>query len=360
MKIFEIIPNLATGGGEKFVIDLSNTLADKGHDCTIVTLYNPSECDVLRCYVQSNVSTQSLNKRPGADFGCMFRIVRYIHKNRPDVVHAHLSAIMYLLFAAIFCRKIKFYATIHSEAKNEAGVGLSKLIRKILFKTGLVKAITISKESEKSFEKFYGFSTTMISNGCSEYYINPQVINEYKSYRIGVDLLLIHVGRICKVKNQLMLIEAFERILKQGVNARLLIAGRIENKAIFGHIKTHLSDRIVYLGECQDIRAIMSTTDAFCLSSIMEGMPITIIEAWSVGCIPIVTPVGGCVNMVNNGINGFIAESCDVDSYTRSLMEFATTNATSRMNIKRNCISDYRNNYSISNTANNYITLFEQ
>lgn len=358
MKIIEIIPNLATGGGEKFVIDLSNAFVDAGHDCSIVTMYDRSDEDVLSRYIKEGVKTFSLGKRPGADFRCMFRILRHIRKQKPEVVHAHLAAIMYLLLAAIFCRKVKFFATIHSEASREAGGGLSKLIRIFLFKTKLVIPVTISDESEKSFERFYGFPTHMIPNGCSDYVPCEAISNQFKSYREGVDYLFIHAGRIHKVKNQLMLVEAFDKVVQQGINARLLIAGRIEDKALFEQMKPYLSDKIIYIGEQPNIRAIMSVADAFCLSSVMEGMPITIIEAFSVGCVPIVTPVGGCVNMIENGVNGFISNAVDAHSYTKELLNFTALTSDNRLSLRDNCSDEFISKYSISRTITDYLTCF--
>lgn len=41
--------------------------------------------------------------------------------------------------------------------------------------------------------------------------------------------------------------------------------------------------------------------DAYALCSSYEGMPISLIEAIGVGCIPVCTPVGGIVDVVHNG-----------------------------------------------------------
>lgn len=359
MKIIEIIPNLATGGGEKFVVDLSNSFADKGHDCTILTLYDPSAEDLLRQYINSTVHTDSLKKRPRADFLCMFRVAKYIAYARPNVVHVHLAAIKYVILAAICFRKIKFFATLHSEAKREAGYGISKWIRILLFKLGLVKPITISEESEKSFEAFYGFSTTTIPNGSSSYFPNAELTKKYAKYRDGVDFLFLHAGRIHKVKNQLMLVEAFERILRQGMNVRLLIAGRIDEGPVFEQLKPHFSEKIVYIGEHADIRAIMSISDAFCLSSTMEGMPISIIEAMSVGCVPICTPVGGCINMIENSVNGFISVDTQIESYESKIKEYCNLDKMNLLKIRKKCIEEFELKYSITNTAELYLSLFD-
>ncbi len=358
MKIIELIPHLHTGGGEKFVVDLSNSLADKGHDCTLLSMYNPMPQDVLRSYIQDNVKTDSLAKRPGIDFILIYKILRYVTRHKPDVVHAHLASITYIFLAALFCRKTKFYATIHSEAKREAGKGISLLIRKILFRTKLVTAVTISEESEKSFELLYHFPTVIIANGSSNYKIIVDELNKYTKYREGVDYLFCYAGRIHGVKNPLMLVKAFNKVLNKGINARLVIAGRSADDKIFEQLKTYLSDKIVYIGELSDVRALMSVSDAFCLSSKMEGMPITIIEAFSVGCVPIVTPVGGCINMIKNGVNGFISSAIDEDSYCNSILEFVNLDLEKRNNISQSGLQDYGMKFSIDSTAENYLNLF--
>ncbi|WP_449440722.1 glycosyltransferase [Pedobacter steynii] len=65
----------------------------------------------------------------------------------------------------------------------------------------------------------------------------------------------------------------------------------------------------------------LSIADAFCLSSIFEGMPISLIEALSVGCIPICTPVGGISQMIKHGKTGFLSRDVSVDSYCDVLKE---------------------------------------
>ena len=358
MKILEIIPSLGSGGGERFVVDLSNAFANKGHECTIVTLYDKLESDILRHFVKPNVLSYSLGKSAGFDIRCLIRVYKYIHQTKPNVVHVHLGAILYVLFAALLCRKVKFFATIHSEARREAGSHLQKWVRMFLFKTGLVTPVTISLESEKSFWEFYKHKSKMIPNGCEDYNEGSVNDDEYINYREGVDYLLFHAGRVHGVKNQLMLVRAFKELIDSGVNARLLIAGRVEDSSIYEELKKFFSHNIIYLGERSDTRVIMNYSDAFCLSSSMEGMPITVIEAMSVGCVSIVTPVGGCINVVNDSVNGFVAEDITKDSYLRALERFVKTPENVRVKMRKACLDDFNKKYSIDITASTYINLF--
>ncbi len=87
-----------------------------------------------------------------------FRLTKLIKRLNPDVVHTHLGAILYNILSPFLFRNIKFFHTIHNEAKKEAETGgkISALARKVLFRLGLTIPITISKESQNSFIKYYG------------------------------------------------------------------------------------------------------------------------------------------------------------------------------------------------------------
>lgn len=84
MKILEIIPQLSSGGGERFVVDLCNELS-KEHDVTLMVLHSLDKVDFYLKEVSNNVRVVSMNKRMGLDIGLLFRVYRYIHREKPDV-----------------------------------------------------------------------------------------------------------------------------------------------------------------------------------------------------------------------------------------------------------------------------------
>lgn len=356
MKIIEIIPNLHCGGAEKMVVDLTNELLENGNDCTIVTLFELESQDVLKSFLNKNIKTYSLRKRLGFDIKCLYHLCNFILKKKPDIVHAHIGAITYLILVALFYRKTKYFATIHSDAKAEAGNGIHKIIRKILFKFNLVTPITISEESDLSFKNFYGKSGNLITNGCSRY-LKTETIDKNK-IRNDVDFLFVHVGSIQAVKNQLALVKVFSKLLNEGLSVRLLFLGRIADQNIYNSLKPYFSENIVYLGEKQNPRAYMEICDAYCMTSLWEGMPISIIEAFSVGCTPITTPVGGCVNMINNGVNGILADDTSEEAIYQAIKKFMELDLHARNKMSEKSLKSYEDLYSIERTASEYIRLF--
>lgn len=356
MKILEIIPNLNSGGAEKFVVDITNELHRLGHNITLLTLFEFTPNDILNTLVNKGVKQDTLKKQLGFDINCLISLYKFIRQEKPDVVHAHTGGITYLILSAIFYRKCKYIITIHSDAKMDAGTGIRKFVRKFLIKFKLVTPVTISAESEKSFQNYYGIKGNLIINGCSDY-ILTECVDESK-YREGVDFLFVHVGRFHKAKNQLCLVRAFKKLLQDGIKARLMLIGRKEDEDIYNHVAPYFSDNIIYLGEQKNPRAYINISDAFCMSSAWEGMPITIIEAFSVGCPPIVTPVGGCVNMVEDGVNGLIASDTSEEAYYIALKRFITLDKVKRFNMSQKALDSYKKNYSIENTVEKYLSLF--
>lgn len=355
MKILEIIPNIQSGGAEKFVVDLTNEFSAQGHECTLVTLFELNSKDIFKNIVSKKVNIVSLGKRLGFDLKCLYELYRYIRFEKPDVVHAHVGGITYLILAVLFYRKCKYFATIHNDARVEAGSGLHKIIRKFFFKYELVIPITISEESEFSFQQYYGTFGVLIPNGCSPYKPDDMIRDDYRK---DVDFLFVHVASIQPSKNQVTLVKAFNKLLSNGIRARLLMIGRNANDEIFNNLKPYFSENIIYLGEKQNPRAYMDICDAFCLSSLWEGMPITIIEAFSVGCPPVVTPVGGCANMVEDGVNGLLAKDTTEEACYEVLNRFVKLNDFQKMELKKNCFKVFSSKYSIEKTASEYLNLF--
>ena len=114
----------------------------------------------------------------------------------------------------------------------------------------------------------------------------------------------------------------FDRLIKESEDVVLIIAGSKQDGAIFAKLETMFCDRIIYLGERSDIIDIMAKCDGLCLPSIWEGLPITLLEALYVGCVPICAPVGGIVNVIEDGQNGILSNSSEEDDYYLAMQRF--------------------------------------
>ena len=323
MKIVEIIPQLSQGGAEKFVVDLANELSLK-HDVTLIVLHEISgEKAFFYNNLCSSVKVISLNKKRGLDLLCYARLGKIIRKISPDVVHTHLRSILYIISLVIFNPKIKFIHTLHNDARKEADGVLGIAVRKLLFNIG-VRPVTISENSKTSFNDLYHMRDEMIYNGVHKYkqtdsvYQAKEVINKIRKHPSS--LILLNVARICEQKNQLMLVEAVANLQKNNHNIELIILGACLDIEIRNKIVSYGYDFIHLLESVPNPRDFMRLVDAFCLSSKYEGMPITLIECFSVGALPLCTPVGGVVDMIVDGDNGILTKDVSLSSIESAIL----------------------------------------
>lgn len=362
-KILEIIPQLSSGGAERFTVDLCNQLAEK-YDVTLVMLHSFEGLDFYKSDLSPHVKLVSMNKRKGFDFGLILKLYRLIKDEKCDIVHTHLRAIIYSVLAIIkFHKHIKFVHTLHNDAYHEAGGKISLLIKKVLFRQKWVLPITISEESANSFEKLYGFKSTLIYNGRSvptdlQTSINvSSEINRYKKNK--TTRVLVNLARFEPQKRQPLLARVASRLHEEGYDFILLFIGNKKTLDMVSEVENTKCSSIHILGEKNNPLEYLKVADAYCLCSSFEGMPISLIEALALGIIPICTPVGGVINVVKNGENGFLSDDISEESYYATLRLFLDLSDEELIPIKEKVSNSY-SPYSMTQCVLKYINIFNQ
>lgn len=360
MKILEIIQTLCSGGAERFVVDLSNELA-KENDVTLVCL-QPIEGHYAfyKNDVSSKVNLLSLNVHSRQKLKAMIKLRNLIINISPDVVHTHCSAINYIL-PSLSLKNLEYYHTVHNVAIEEAGNIIGKLIRKFVFKHNLVEPITISPDSHKSFKDFYKKEALMIFNGRNiptKLCVSNEVLDEINLYKTtNTTKVLTCLARIMPVKRQDLLTSVANRLQSDGYDFIVLMIGNNRNLEMVKKIKEQNCSCVYILGERHNPLEYLKVSDAFCLPSLFEGLPISLIESLGVGCIPICTPVGGITNLVKSGINGFLAKDLSEDAYYKVLKTFLDLSSDEYTQIKMNSIDSYKP-FSMTCCAESYFNVF--
>lgn len=361
MKILQFHRYLGAGGIEAMVCGLSNEMA-KTEDVTVCTVIRPYESDVFYNKLSPLVKKATLDKhdeRP--PFKEIFKIVRFIKKGHYDVVHIHGFFYYYALAVLLLHKKTHFFFTAHNDALMENTPWDLRILwlKKWYFKKGWMHPVTISPASQESFYELYGCDSRMIKNGVVKPDVNTESDPMAKFRVTSRTKVFLNPGRICPQKNQGMLCRVFDRLIKDGEDVALVIAGPNHSQSIYDEIKAHFSERITYIGEQTDVPSLLFHSDAMCLSSEYEGLPVVLLEALSVGCIPVCTPVGGIVNVLVDHETGILSESCGESAYYYALKRFLAMTEDCLALMQKKCLDSF-SGYDMEITAEEYLKYYRE
>ena len=149
---------------------------------------------------------------------------------------------------------------------------------------------------------------------------NPAETRAY-SYDMGAKLIL-SAGQLLPIKQYDKAIEAAAKVLPLSPDWTWVICGEgPERIKLTEMIRTYgLTDRILLPGNVRDMDAWYQRAAIFALTSRMEGLPMVLLEAKSMG-IPIVSfdIMTGPSDIVTDGVNGFLVPPDDVDALAEKL-----------------------------------------
>lgn len=124
------------------------------------------------------------------------------------------------------------------------------------------------------------------------------------------------------VKGVQYLVEAVPEIVREVPNARFLILGGgtlkqgLEEQAR----RLGVSERIIFAGFRSDIPRFYRVMDLSVLTSLSEGLSMTILESMSFGLPVVATSVGGNPELVRDGVTGFLVPPKDPAAFTRAVV----------------------------------------
>lgn len=298
MRILQVIPVLDMAGAETMCQNLSVELHEMGHDVLVISLYT-KETPLTENLRKNGIPVKFLGKKTGLDILCFYRLYREIRKFQPDVVHSHIYAGKYAHIAASAAGvKVKVH-TVHSIAQKEAAPNNQKINRVLFNKMGVLP-VALSEEIRQSIAEVYHLNPTEIPIACNGI---PMERCEPCSAYLKTATSFIHVGRFYEVKNHENLIRGFVKAHEHypAIQLRLYGDGPLRQDMEDLVAELQAQDFIHFMGLTNDVYSAMAKADVFILPSIYEGMPMTLIEAMATGLPIITTPVGGIVDMLEDG-----------------------------------------------------------
>ncbi|MCL4300663.1 MAG: glycosyltransferase [Anaerolineae bacterium] len=133
--------------------------------------------------------------------------------------------------------------------------------------------------------------------------------------------VVIVVARLEPVKGHTFLLEALRQLAPVRPHLRCLIVGDGRTRADLEAQarQAQLQGRVHFAGFRDDIPALLSASDAFCLPSLSEGLPFALLEACAQRLPLLVTQVGGMAQLLTHGHTAFLVPSANPAALGRGL-----------------------------------------
>jgi glycosyltransferase involved in cell wall biosynthesis len=140
---------------------------------------------------------------------------------------------------------------------------------------------------------------------------------------------LVFVGRLAAVKNHPLLLNAFRAALSTRPDLRLWMVGDGSERETLEKMAADLgiSAQVTFWGQQLDVAPFFSAADAFIMSSKSEGLPMSLLQAFSLGLPAIVTDVGGMGEVVRMAKAGFTVSASDPAEMASAILRLARSDS---------------------------------
>ena len=360
IKVAVVLMQFGYGGAERMVSLIVSHFDLSKFDVRVFCVYgNPLGNIMESMVIGHGVPIEHLGKGKGFSLKGLLAVWKALSAFSPDVVHTHLSACVYCAPWVIVHKPIMLH-TLHNVPENELG-SLKRFVMRFMYKFHKAVPVTISDSNRSLTAKYYGLASSRV-----ETIVNPVDIKAFQNAH-PADWSkrtwdFICVARLAEQKNHKMLVEAAASLIRgdefhSGLDARIALVGigPLED-SIRALIKEHgLANNIELLGKRDDVAELLHDSKGFVLSSLYEGLPMTVLEAMAAGLPVIATSVGGVPDIIDG--NGILVKSGDTDALVRA-MRLVIGDIDKRATMSKRSL-ELVCQYDVENVARRYEELYE-
>jgi len=296
MRVLHVINGLGGGGAERLLTWLLPGLVTKGVTPEVFALSKESPF-FLGDLKKAGIKVRFSKTRKLYSILQIDAIRKEIVENNYDLVHVHLFPAQLWCSIAISGTRIPLITTEHSTSNRRRNKVVFKLFDSYMY-SRMGKVICISNGTRDNLCNWVPkicSKTTVVHNGIEIHRFSEALPYEKARLVSGLtenDKIILMVSRFSPQKDQDTLVRALALLPEQ---FHVVFVGDGDRRKNVEHLTTslHLSKRVHFLGNREDVPRIMKTADVLVQSSHWEGFGLTVVEAMATGLPVIASDVSG-------------------------------------------------------------------
>jgi glycosyltransferase involved in cell wall biosynthesis len=313
LRVAHVTLGLDVGGQEKLLVEFARCADRRRFDLHFVSLGGRG---VLADDLESHGwPVTTLGEPSGFRPGLVLRLAHLFRQQRIDIVHTHDERPhIYGAFAARLAGARRLIHTRHHGMGDRLTPRQAGLVR---FAARLTdRFVCVSADSARQ----------AVRQG-----VSPRIVRTLPN---GIDLArfdppetrdggpVVTVARLSPEKDITTLLRAAALAVAEDPSFRLEIAGDGPCGAELRRTASHLGlDGCVHFhGQVRDVRALLARAGLFVLSSLTEGVSLTLLEAMACGLAVVATHVGGNPEVVADGETGLLTPPGDPAALARAML----------------------------------------
>ncbi len=336
-KVLRIIGRLNVGGPAIHTVLLTAGLDPLKFESRLVTgTEGPTEGSMRYLAEERNIEPLCIPEMGREislreDFIVLWKLILLIRREKPDIIHTHTAKAgtvgRLAALIALPGRKKLLYHTFHghvfhsyfSARKTRAFIRIERFLGR--FTDRLIAVSDLTKEELVRYGVANAEKITVIPLGLD---LDPfadcaRFRGELRSeLHLPPNAVLVGlVARLVPVKDIATFLRAVHCVADSHPDAYFILVGDGElREALEEQARSFgLGDRIRFLGYRKDLARIYADLDIVALSSLNEGLPVSLIEAMASSCVVLATSVGGVPNLIEDGKTGFLVPAGNPDAF---------------------------------------------
>lgn len=353
-NIMFLTRTMALGGTENVILQLCEILKNEVNNIIVCSCGGINVNKLNEIGIRHYEIIDIENKNPINIIKNCIKIKKIIKNENISIIHSHHR--MAALYARLCSNKKNILiANAHNTFKNK------KFLTKVAYKN--TKIIAVGNQVKNNLVNYFKIpkdNVTVIHNAIKPFNGKIDLIDIFVEEKKKGNFIIGNIGRLSEQKGMEYFIEAASIIHKKNKNVKFFIVGTGEDLKKLENMADKLlpKDVLKFLGYRSDIQNIISQLDLIVLSSLWEGLPLTPIEAFSVGKTIVATAVDGTTEIVNNNINGILVHERNSKELAEAIIKLIENNKL-RKKLENLALNTYNKEFSYDKLKEKYIKYYK-